>query len=129
MEVLNTKNIFRVTPEKKRDQNFFGFFRFSGLVKSLIKLLLLYKLDNCEVEWYSELYNVELYNELDNYFFVWPIKWKKKNGKKWWVKYIRFKNIFLNYFLHNKFYMDVELYEWKRYKSPPTQTLLGFYIG
>ena len=35
---------------------------------------------------------------------------EKERKKKTWVKNIRFKNKFLNYFLQDRFYPDVEFY-------------------
>jgi len=35
---------------------------------------------------------------------------KEKERKKTWVKNIRFRNTFLNYVLHDRFYPDVEFY-------------------
>ena len=48
---------------------------------------------------------------------------RKLKEKKTWVKNIRFKNTFLNYFLQDRFYPDLEFYGWKKelsnsYNSP-----------
>ena len=61
-----------------------------------------------------------LFLKIDNSFSVWPIRgassdarWPIKYWEKTtWVKNIRFKNTFLNYFLHDR-YPDVEFYGWK----------------
>mgnify|MGYP006944982962 CR=1 FL=1 len=57
---------------------------------------------------------------LDNSFSVWTISVVFKMpvdqlnaGKNMWVKNIRFKKKFFNYFLQDRFYKDVEFYGWK----------------
>ena len=41
------------------------------------------------------------------------VKWKKEKGKIDVGKNIIFKNTFLNHFLQDRFYPDVEFYGWK----------------
>ena len=63
-----------------------------------------------------------------------PIKGKKNKGKKTWVKTIRFKNTFLNYFFLGQIlpgcrvlWMKKELSN--RYKSPSSLEQAGLYTG
>ena len=56
---------------------------------------------------------------------------RKIKEKKTWVKNIRFKSTFLNYFLQDRFYPDVAFYGWNYQtdiKAREGFSLVGFYI-
>jgi len=44
---------------------------------------------------------------------------RKTKEKKTWVKHIGFKNTFLNYFLQDRFYPNVEFCGWKKQTQGP----------